>query len=395
VDAIGSLDSLLLASLCAGIIGFLIAVRFLPRRTAAVVAFTKAVIPFVYFRWAFDGGWQLLDDVSYFDRGKALLTAGYDPITIWFSRAGMIRIMTLAGGHHILYEWFNLLAQRLFGPYYHSAVLLNVLLTFPTAAVLYAMVRHAGFSERYARGICVFFLLHWEVVAWSSFVNLKDTLVMSMSATMLYVLMLMSDRMRPLRVVSALLLVIAFYWIRFYVPIVMAIAYTIFQLTRGRQERKRLIWRVLIGLGLAVAAVVYIGVEAITAQMTKLVPSPLSVIEGVTRMLLSPQPWAIESHYGFLLLPSALNLIFLLPGVLGAVWLWRYARPTRLLLIYFLLVVILFAAFPEEQGPRHRVQVSFVLAWAQFHFCWIAWQRIAGRLRQARWESVPTSVVPS
>ena len=87
-------------------------------------------------------------------------------------------------------------------------------------------------------------------------------------------------------------------------------------------------------------------------------------------MLLTPQPWSVSPEYGFLLLPSMLHLLMLVPAVVGAMILWRDSPMLRLPIVYAVLVLVLFAAFPGQQGPRYRHQVVFVLVWAQFTFIW-------------------------
>ena len=67
---------------------------------------------------------------------------------------------------------------------------------------------------------------------------------------------------------------------------------------------------------------------------------------------------------------SMLHLLMLVPAVVGAMILWRDSPMLRLPIVYAVLVLVLFAAFPGQQGPRYRHQVVFVLVWAQFTFIW-------------------------
>ena len=86
------------------------------------------------------------------------------------------------------------------------------------------------------------------------------------------------------------------------------------------------------------------------------------------RFCLTPLPWKIEVNYTFLTIPSILHMAMFLPAVIGAIMLSRECPGARLYLIYLLGAIVFYSATEELQGPRQRVQVSFILAWAQFHF---------------------------
>ena len=98
---------------------------------------------------------------------------------------------------------------------------------------------------------------------------------------------------------------------------------------------------------------------------------PDTLLFGLIHFSLTPQPWSIEDNYSFLLLPSIIHWILFVPVLLAARILWQKSLLSRLLLIYLLMVIIFYALIPELQGPRHRVQIIFVIAWMQFHFLWI------------------------
>lgn len=59
-----------------------------------------------------------------------------------------------------------------------------------------------------------------------------------------------------------------------------------------------------------------------------------------------------------------------------AVRTWQFNTKARILLLYLLIVIGFYGIFPELQGPRHRVQVVFIIAWMQFDFLWYLLVRI-------------------
>jgi hypothetical protein len=61
----------------------------------------------------------------------------------------------------------------------------------------------------------------------------------------------------------------------------------------------------------------------------------------------------------------------LIPTVVGCIMLWNEVPRARVLIVYLLVALVAYGAGLDElQGPRHRVQLIFIYAWAQFHFLW-------------------------
>jgi hypothetical protein len=59
------------------------------------------------------------------------------------------------------------------------------------------------------------------------------------------------------------------------------------------------------------------------------------------------------------------------PAIIGGVSLWRRSEIARFAIIYLAFTLILYGSFPELQGPRHRIQALWVIAWLDFHGLWI------------------------
>jgi hypothetical protein len=352
-------------------IGFLLSITLLHRTVALFCATLKSALPLVYFSWYYDGSWTFLDDVSYLQQGQSLMDAGYGPLSVFFADGGMDMLISMSEGSHILYGWFNLLAQSVIGQHYYAPVLLNVLLTFVAGRYLYAIARVAGMSHRYGAALYFFFLIHWDILAWSSIVNLKDVLVLTLSVALMYSLLLCEQRITPLRSASVLGLIFVFFWIRFYVPLLMLIAFALYW-TLARAGAYGLRVKDTVSLAIVSLFVVgYLGVDTIEIYLSRLESEPMQISYGSLRMLLTPQPWSIEPEYAFLVVPSILGLLFLAPAFIGGALLWRQAPRSRFIFIYFGLAILLYGAFEELQGPRHRVQLVFCLAWMQLHSLWV------------------------
>ena len=366
---------LLWPALAIGVVSFWLVRRKLPLPVAAFVVSIKFLIPAVYFGWFYNGTWTFLDDVIYQMQGQVLLQERYDPFTIFFNPTGVRRLMDLSQGYHILYGWWNLLAQYLFGPHYYAPIFLNVGLTFVAGRCLFEMAQIAGFSRSYAQGLLVFFLLYWDVLTWSSLVNVKEVPVMTLIVITLYFFGRFDQKMRWRYMVGAGVALFALWWIRFYVAgQLIAAGLLWFALKSFRFNRLRPGPLMLItGLFLIVIGVVRTQVLALIGWASQFIVVS-SLPYGLVHFWLTPQPWSLSPEYTFLLLPSMLHWIFLGPALMGAVLLWRRSSLGRLTLIFLGLVIILYAVSPEAQGPRQRVEITFVLAWMQFHLLWVLTQ---------------------
>lgn len=372
----GLTNDLLLAAFVVWLSGFWICSRDLPFLVALAVTSVKVAIPVVYFAWFFDGAWTFLDDLTYLSRGSLWLQHGLTPVRALIapSPEGITFFMSSA-----LYEWWNLLAQWLFGQHYYAPVFLNVLLTFVSGYFLFRLVRLSGFGEGYARGLLLFFLLYWDVLAWSSVANLKDTLVMTLTIISFYFILKLSKQLTLGSLLMLGAMFVIFTAIRFYVPVFMIMSGAIWGVLylRGRRRSLLLLLCSIGGLGL----VGKMGLNLFTTTFAQF--SPASVYSTM-RVIFSPVPWSISPEYSFLLLPSVLHWLLFLPALLGGWMLWRQSREAALLLIYLALILLLYVFVPEQQGPRHRFQVDFVIAWAQFHFFWVMIREAVSQAALAR-----------
>src|SRR5439155_4300349 len=167
--------------LAVGLLCACLARRIIGLPTALLAAGLKVSVPLTYFAWSYDGSWNILDDLSYLEWGMHVLDYGFDPLTVFFYPEGRLALFNVSGGPHIIYPWWNMLAIWLFGEHYFSPVLLNVGLTFLAGYFLDRIVHLIGFEKSYRQAFFLFFLFHWDIIAWSSFLNLKDTLVMTLT----------------------------------------------------------------------------------------------------------------------------------------------------------------------------------------------------------------------
>ena len=325
-------------------------------RWALVLAFVRVALPVLNFGGLgpLDAG--MVDDLAYTSKARGMLAAGIGPLRVLTDPDCSLVLFTAAGGRHVGYLFMNLVAQTLFGPHYWSAVLVNVFLSCLAARGLHRLVRIQGADRRHAGGLAFFFLLHWDVLAWSSFFNLKDTLVLTLSVwTLAWMTQVaVSRRLGSMAMAAGCMLLTVF--VRWYVPVILLGAFAVFGILQLRGRARVLL------LGLCAGGLLLLLQRGLGLEY--LVPSTFAT--GLVRFPLTPVPWQIDDDYSFLLFPAVLHWFFLPIAGIGALRLWRRSPLARLVLIYLVVIVAFYALVPRLQGPRHRFQAAFGLALCQF-----------------------------
>ena len=341
--------------------GAVITSRRLPVLWALAIAFLRVFASLMYFAWYFDGQWSMLDDLSYFEQGNYLLQWGYSPLSI-VTAEGRDAIAAHIDSSHILYTWWNLLTMWTCGAYYYVPVMFNVLVTFGSAHLFAGLLEEIGFSKRYQRTLQVCYLLHWDTIAWSSLINLKDPLVQFFTIGFFLCAVRAVRRGSHWDLALCCGIVAAFQLLRFYVPFLIGAAAAAWLFLEWRDVRKFPL----------LAGALLVGLWLLPGRAYQLFESYslIDVAYGICRFTLTPQPWDLADSYTFLLLPATFHWLMFVPATVGGAMLWRDSRVARIVLLYAMGMIVMYALAEELQGVRQRFQLSFVFAWAQLHFLW-------------------------
>lgn len=366
----GLTGNLLGIAFCTAAVSYLVALLYLEPLKAIMVVLFKFSLPVIYFAFFFDGSWTFVDDFEYLRLGRELISQGYEPLTVLISSEGRETLRSLAGGTHILYIWWNSLAENLFGSYYYSPVFLNIFLTFVCGFVFSEILKLLDFSSKYRRQFLVFFLLQWDILVWSSIINQKDIMVMLLTISALFFALRMVKKKSFMNLCYLLLVCYVSLWLRRYVPILLFTSILIWLtlITKGRN-------RILLISSLAIiAAIFYSSFSSSFSFLSSvgfagIVRAPFNIF----RMSVTPQPWSIVDHKLFLLPVSIFHCVFYVPMIIGLIGLWKKSKEVSLLIIYLAVGLIAFGVSDLDifQGPRHRVQFTFIIAIAQFQFLWM------------------------
>lgn len=361
-----SINALIWVTFSIGFFVFWIAAQDISILPALLVSILKVFFPLIYFSFFYNDNWNFLDDITYYLQGTTMLELGYNPISALVEKDGVETLMGLSLGKHILYGWWNLLSQYLFGRHYFSSVFLNIALTSIIGYFLARIARLSGFSRKYSIKLLLFFLFHWEMIPWSSMINLKDILVMFLTILTFFAILKISEGIKFQYLILLSIPIYCFYWIRFYAPFMILLSaliwWTLF--VKGRKKYVILFFAIIFG-NIVLSSIQ----ENLEQHGEDISPSFMNLIAGPFRMLsLTPQPWSIQPQYTFLFIPSILNWIFFLPTLIGGWNLWNQSKKGCILLIYLVISLIFYANFPGQDGPRQRVQLIFIIAWMQFNF---------------------------
>lgn len=299
---------------------------------------------------------------DYIGRSKTLFEGADNPLVIFFQPES--RVKMFYGFSHLTnvgYIWWNYLARWLFGDWYSSPIFLNVGLTFVGGIFIYRLAKLAGFNAVYTRALSGFYLLHWDVLAWSSFPNLKEIMIQVLTMGGWYGVMLVNrSESRYRGIVLTASMFAALFFSRFYIPFFILIAYILHNLIFKRDKSSYL------GAFAAVALVIWLLPDYAFNKTLRYLGDPYSIILYFFKFILSPQPWALTQKNFWQFYPSILHLLFLVPCVFGILNLWK--NNLMRYFILYLMVLMIFLSIIAFGEQRQRVQVGWIIIWAQFEF---------------------------
>jgi hypothetical protein len=327
------------------------------------LSFIKSGTFLIYYAAFFNGIWTFKDDWAYLDVGEALLRADVSVTNFW---TNFPALFSAAGGQHIVYYLFNADAARIFGPEYFAPVAVNVVLTFVAAAFMAGAARSGlHMSRRLTTGLFVFLVLSPTLIAWSNIMNGKDTIVMTGTAMAAYAVS--QAELGHYRRALLLGLAIGFvlFFTRFYTPLIMMSALGAGLLLSHTGRRRYWLW--LLAISGLVGMLSLLGIGGLSSALSRMQEGFVNPLYGSIRYLLTPVPFNTTENYSFLDLPQVLYwLLFPCMGW-GIYRVWRRATLTgRFIVIYFFLMVALYAMFGDLQGPRHRYQLEGLIVVFQF-----------------------------
>lgn len=345
-------------------ISILISNRFLSLPWSFLVSSIKFSIPYIYFSYLYNSEWLKNDEVTYHTGSIRLLKLLKSSPFLWpFDSNARDALFNEAGGHHIVYYIWNSIAIVIFGESYYSPILLNILLNFVSGWIFYNILSSTGLNNTYKRGLVIFFLLHIDVLTWMSTSNLKESVVIALTLTYFLGVDKLYQKTYRIKYLAAIIIpVFIFYYLRFYLAVLLVFSTFIWIILENKSFAAK---SITITLGLVF---LYFAFPFISESSTHYNAS--FIITKIPKFILTPKPWSVDKDYSFLMLSATLHWLLIIPTFFGAAILWNKGHIQRLLFTYAAILFVFYAGAGLD-GPRHRFQLIYVFAWAQFHIIWL------------------------
>ncbi len=358
-------SQLMLPALAILVVGFTISFGFTRRPALSCsIAAVKAGLFALYFGVFFDGTYTFLDDWRYLHVGELLANRH---IGVFNFIHNYQYVLSTVESVNLSYYIYNASSVELFGRGYYAPVAMNILLTFIAAGLLTKTAQTGlGMSRRTSIGLFACLALGPSILAWSTITNMKDVLVATATAGVVYAVAL-ADRGKLLRAAlvalagAAVLLVT-----RFYIPLTLGAAFGIALLFSRRGRRSPWLW--LLAIVALAGAIHVLGHNSLTGALHNLRASAGNPVSGILRFVVTPIPFHTTPGYGFLDFPQLIYWLLLPFEAYGMVAVWREKTLTgRFLVIYFLVMTALYGVVTSLQGPRHRIQIDGLIVIFQYY----------------------------
>jgi len=338
---------------------------------STLVPLIKASLFVAYNLFFFKESFNTIDAYNYLDLGVfgAQKYEGFFPL--------LIDILTLKGEgiyghtHYVFYAFISLLFE-LFGSYSAQIPIAgSIVITFFSGLVFYKITLLMGLKKYYAKWAFLLFVMHWDIITWSTITLVKDNLVALLFLLIVYFFCLFfKNQFRWYHLFYLIVACITLIFLRFYVLPVIVLAFLVFSYLNvftTRLSVKSFYLTILVPL------ITFLVASAMWERYSAYLPYIMSFsgdpFYGSFRFFLTPTPLYISSKFSFLYPATILNWTFLPFTLFGMLICFRKKGIGRMLFIIFVVTVLFYAIIQPhggETGPRHRLQITFLIILFQF-----------------------------
>lgn len=335
------------------------------------VVLLKLIVPVSYFLfWSRIYPIQLVDDLNYFTCGQMAYEKIGNDFLAYFERDSLLYLGLINGGKHFGYSILNAYSFILFGENYYSPIIFNIIFSAIGAVYLSKTLSLAGVSKQMTKMFFVFVMLQWDILSWSSFLNLKDIFVfMCVTIAFYNMVKLKVSGFKVVNILGILLACFLLTTIRFYMPYFIILVGIIFAFLVNLHRIKSRFGKVLsyiLVFGI-IPAMFYISFMAVFRADIKEFGSLTNPAIGLPRYLITPMPWSIDVNYRFLTFATFFHWATMPFSMYGFYILLR--KHFYVLLPWLILCVLLgifYGSFSTLQGPRHRLPLIGFFSLIQF-----------------------------
>jgi len=329
---------------------------------ALLIATIKTSFFILYFGFFFDGTYTTgADDEHYLSTGYKLYLFFLDGS----SEVTINNIKNIVVGSLFIYNILNAIAFLLFGVFYFSPVVINIIISAAAAVISVKIIKQQQILHgRHLNYFFLFFVLHPELLSWSTVFNLKDVLVLFMHVLLLYSvsLFVLQKKMAALFIgFGATVILVA---LRFYVPFIFGLSFLMYIITGMKLNFKKVI---TFGTSISLFLLFVVPWDYLTYSLDAYKNSMINPLTGVVHFLLAPRPFFTDEIYAVLNFASLIHWLFFPMFLIGIyVGLKPKNKFIYFLVIYLLTFVLFYGSFEFLNGSRHRLQLLFVFSVFQF-----------------------------
>ena len=338
-----------------------------------LIASLKSIIFFTYFFFFYNSDYHFYDDIVYFavTRDNLLSYGILDYVN------NIDNIKSLIGTNHIGFWSLVFLSLKIFGTYYYSVVLVNIILTSFASYFFYLTFLKLNFRHIFCQLFFAFSLIHWDVISWSTFLISKEPLIYFLLSFLFYNLVTLYAE-RTIKLKNLILIILCLLLIselRTYVFIFVTIISSAYIMFLVKIPNRIFLKSAVFSLPVIILftfsylnySFIYQNLAGAFALLEPNMAQMNQIPFNMLKTLLTPLPMNIQPNYGFLFLTSIFHLIFIAIVPFGLFLSFNKTHKGLMpYLVFFISILVFYSFFQELAGPRQRFQYSMVLMYWQF-----------------------------
>jgi hypothetical protein len=332
--------------------------------TALSVAMIKSLVYLIFFLFFFNNhNFNFIDSLTYLDN-SIFFFENYSFLEMLLEPR---KIIIPKSGAHTFYYYWSYISFFLFGPYIHSPITLNILSTFLGSYYLYKISKEfLNLSIKNSTLLAVIYCLHWEIVPWSSFFNLRDILIQVTIISIIYYTLKFTNQINLKNLIMLFLALFILRYLRTHMAYLFILNLGVIFFCATFFFKKN-IQKIIISFTLSIVLVLIIFLygHEIFLKLYESWSINFNFNYGIKilRLFLSPLPIprTIYQGYGFLTFASIINLLTFPLLILGIFYSFRIKKNilnSFILLFTFFLMIIVIGSYENIQGPRQRLMMT-------------------------------------
>ena len=397
------------------LISFLILKKKLGINVAIFVSFIKTIIPLIYFSIYVDNTWHNNgDDQMYMSAGILMydvlsnlfnLNISYldfnfpydqsyyfvkelkeQSIDLDFLERFYLTIDYFSNNSFFFksIHWVAFFSFIFFGFNWYAIIILNIILNIISSIYIYKFSRKFNYSKYYAKFLMIFFLLNLEILSWTSFMSLKESLALLVNIVIFYYFYKVFKKF-SIKDLSVLLILILFtYTIRTYLTGFYLI-YFIFIYSLLYYNFKFILknYNYILFLSIPILIVIYQFTPGYTIyadyffgyyfvfhipfyEIITLHYDLIDFVKSFFSFWLGPKPWSVDLNNNFLFISAIVHYLLVIPALVGSYQISKRNNYFLVMIIFLIIMSLIYSYVGFEN--RHRFQFSFIYIWAQSHF---------------------------